>query len=140
MSLLDDVMRAATATSGAPAGAHPELDLVQQLLSHHGGVQGLADAFTRGGLGAQVQSWISSGANLPISGEQLASLLGSGQLGAMLQNAAGGAGVSHQEMFSRLARVLPMAIDHLTPNGQVAPHGGGGFDLGALAASVFGPR
>ena len=139
MSLLDDVMRAAQATSPAPAGAHPELDLVQQLLSHHGGVQGLADAFTRGGLGAQVQSWIGTGSNLPISGAQLASLIGSGQLGAMLQNMAGGAGVGRDEMLSRLARVLPMAIDHLTPNGQVAPHAGG-FDLGALAASVFGPR
>ena len=139
MSLLDDVMRAAQATSPTPS-AHPELDMVQQLLSHHGGVQGLADAFTRGGLGQQVQSWIGTGANLPISGAQLASLLGSGQLGSLLQNMAGGAGVSHDEMLSRLARVLPMAIDHLTPNGQVAPQGAGGFDLGALAASVFGRR
>ena len=80
MSLLDDVMRAATATSGTPAGANPELDLVQQLLSHHGGVQGLADAFTRGGLGAQVQSRISSGANQPISGEQLVDVEESFQL------------------------------------------------------------
>lgn len=133
MSLLDDVMNAAAATSNAPA-SHPELELVQQLLSHHGGVGGLADAFTRGGLGAQVQSWIGNGANLPISGPQLAALIGSGQLGALVSQCAGRLGIGQDEMMHRVAAVLPHAIDHLTPNGCADP--GGAFDMNALGGVI----
>jgi len=143
MSLLDDVMNAAAATSNAQA-SHPELDLVQQFLNHHGGVGGLADAFTRGGLGAQVQSWIGNGANLPITGPQLASLIGSGQLGALVSQCAGRLGMSSDEMMARVAQVLPHAVAHLTPNGQIGT--GGAFDPNALGGligklgNMFGAR
>ena len=52
-----------------------------------GGLGGLVEQLSRGGLGDAVQSWISRGQNMPVSGNQLESALGSdvlGQLGGRL--------------------------------------------------------
>jgi uncharacterized protein YidB (DUF937 family) len=43
----------------------------------HGGLGGLVGKFEQAGLGNVVSSWIGSGQNLPISADQLQSVLGS---------------------------------------------------------------
>jgi len=45
-----------------------------------GGIGGLVSAFQKNGLGDVVASWISNNTNLPISAEQIQSLLGQGPL------------------------------------------------------------
>ena len=64
------------------AAQNPQLvQAVLSLLSNdgaHGGLAGLVERFQQAGLGNVLQSWIGTGANLPISGEQLASVLGQG--------------------------------------------------------------
>jgi uncharacterized protein YidB (DUF937 family) len=131
MSLLNDLLGAA-APAGAPAGAgHPMMDLVGNLIQQSGGINGLVAILGRSGLGEHVQSWISTGANLPVSADQLQAALGSGQAGALLAQAAQRMGMSQEDLMAKVAQVLPHAVDHLTPDGQVgAP---GSFDLGALA-------
>jgi len=96
-----------------------------------GGLSGLVNMFEQQGLGHVVGSWISNGQNLPISADQLRSVLGNDQVQALAQKL----GINPQEMSGHLAELLPQVIDKLTPNGQL-PQGGGG--LGALVGMLKG--
>ncbi len=58
-----------------------------------GGVQGLISMLQQHGLGGAVQSWVGTGANQPVSGDQLGQALQSGGLGSLLQEAAGKLGI-----------------------------------------------
>jgi uncharacterized protein YidB (DUF937 family) len=88
-----------------------------------GGLGGLVSAFEKGGLGQIAQSWVSTGANLPISAEQIQAVLGSGPVAQFAEKL----GVDPKMAAGQLAELLPQVVDHLTPNGQV-PSGA----LGAL--------
>lgn len=107
--------------------------VVGQLLQQAGGVQGLTDMLQQHGLGSVVQSWVGTGENQSVSGSQLGQALQSGGMGALVQETASKLGVDPSVVLSGLSRVLPQAVDHLTPNGQVpAPGQAGGFNLGML--------
>jgi uncharacterized protein YidB (DUF937 family) len=69
-----------------------------------------------------------------VSGDQLGQALQNGGLGSLLQDAAGKLGVDQSQLLGQLSQVLPHAVDHLTPDGQVPVQGQGGFDLGSLAS------
>jgi uncharacterized protein YidB (DUF937 family) len=80
-----------------------------------------------------VQSWVGTGANQPVSGDQLGQALQNGGLGSLLQEAAGKLGVDPNVLLGGLSQVLPRAVDHVTPDGQVPAQGqASGFDLGML--------
>ena len=89
--------------------------VVNGLIEKHGGVQGIVTQLEQQGLGATVKSWVSTGPNDPVSPEQVHQALGS----ATISDLAAKSGLSTSELLSRLATVLPQAIDHLTPNGTV---------------------
>ncbi|WP_136256175.1 YidB family protein, partial [Pseudofulvimonas gallinarii] len=85
------------------------------------------------GLGGAVQSWVSGGANQPVSGEQLGQALQNGGMGSLVQEAASKFGIDPGVVLNGLSQVLPQAVDHLTPDGQIPADGqGGGFNLGML--------
>lgn len=130
MSLLGDLLGGGQANA---AGGSSLVSLAGQLIQQAGGVQGLAGMLQQHGLGDAVQSWIGSGANQPVSGEQLGQALQNGGLGSVVQEAAGKLGVDPGQLMGQLSQVLPHAVDHLTPGGQVPQGQGGGFDLGSLA-------
>jgi uncharacterized protein YidB (DUF937 family) len=88
---------------------------MSMLSSQSGGISGLVQQFTSQGLGHLVNSWVGTGNNLPISPEQLQSVLGSEQLEAI----AAKAGISPDAAKTGLAHLLPQLVDHLTPNGEV---------------------
>lgn len=117
MGLLDMVTGALNG-AGGNGGGNAMLDVVMQMLSNkgqNGGLAGLAQAFQNKGLGEQMASWISTGQNLPISPEQIKSVLGEGQLGQI----AGQLGMNEQQAAGGLADLLPQVIDKITPNGQM---------------------
>jgi uncharacterized protein YidB (DUF937 family) len=119
MGLFDQV---AGALAGGDAGGQGGLlPVVMQLINNPqtGGLAGLIQTFQQGGLGEIVNSWVSSGPNLPISAEQIQSVLG----GSALQDLAGKLGMNTEQASGGLAQMLPQLIDSLTPNGQV-PQGG----------------
>jgi uncharacterized protein YidB (DUF937 family) len=93
-----------------------------------GGLAGLIDAFERGGLGNVAASWIGTGANLPISADQLQSVLGSSQI----ESIARSLGFTPQEATGHLAELLPQVIDRLTPQGALPEAGALGGLLAAL--------
>lgn len=128
MGLLDAV--AGAMANGGGGGQGELLQLVMKLVQQSGGLEGLVAKFQQGGLGDVVQSWISTGPNLPVSPEQLGQALGPDLL-KQLGGAAGGG----QDVLGSLAQLLPQVVDGLTPNGQL-PQGGG--DLGAVLGSLLG--
>lgn len=124
MGLLDAV---AGAIGGGGGGQGDLMQLVMKLVQDNGGLEGLVSRFQQGGLGDVVQSWVSTGPNLPISPEQLGQALGPDTLKQL-----GGGG---QDLLGPLSQLLPQVVDGLTPNGQL-PAGGG--DLGAVLGSLLG--
>jgi uncharacterized protein YidB (DUF937 family) len=98
-------------------------------------VQGLVSMLQQHGLGGAVQSWVGTGANQSVSGDQLGQALQNGGMGSLLQEAAGKLGVDPNVLLGGLSQVLPHAVDHMTPDGQVPGQAQGqasGFDLGML--------
>jgi uncharacterized protein YidB (DUF937 family) len=85
------------------------------LLQEHGGVSGLVEKFSHAGLADEAASWVSSGANLPVSADQIQQVLGSDAVASL----AGKLGISSDQLNAGLAQVLPGVIDRLTPNGQI---------------------
>ena len=119
MSLLDQVVGALA--GGESGGSSALLQTVLQLVNNPqtGGLEGLIRSFQQGGLGDIVNSWVANGRNLPVSGEQIESVLG----GSALQDLAAQLGVSPHQASGTLADVLPHLVDQMTPNGEV-PRGG----------------
>ena len=75
--------------------------------------------FEQKGLGGVIGSWIGTGQNMPISPDQLQSVLHSGAL----QEFAAKAGMDPAQLSSMMTTLLPHVVDHLTPNGQVPDSG-----------------
>jgi len=91
--------------------------VVNSLIEKHGGLQGIVSQMESQGLGATVRSWVGEGANQAISAAQLHQAFGSD----VIQELAAKAGMSPQDLASKLSTVLPQVIDKLTPNGTVPP-------------------
>lgn len=114
MGLLDQIAGALGGQTGG--GQNQIVQLAMQLLQNHpGGLQGLIDQFARAGLGQQAASWVGTGQNLPISGEDLMRVFGGGQL----QDLASKLGVDQGAAAGGLANLLPGIVDRLTPTGKI---------------------
>ena len=84
-----------------------------------GSLQGLLDKLRASGLGPQVQSWLGSGANQPITAEQLENVLGP----TVVSKIADTLNMPPDEIFGFLAAHLPGVIDMLSPQGTLKPTG-----------------
>lgn len=123
MGLFDSIagqvaQQAASALSGSPsADGNQIMTMLTGLLNNPeiGGIGGLVSAFQKNGLGDVVASWISNNTNLPISVQQIQSVLGQGPL----QDVASKMGLSSGDVASALSERLPGLVDQLTPNGQL---------------------
>jgi uncharacterized protein YidB (DUF937 family) len=120
MGILDDI-KTATGMGGAVQGQHAGalsaiLDYVNS--PQVGGISGLQRMFQEKGLGGIVSSWIGTGQNLPISADQLQSVLHSDALQQIAQKH----GIDPSQLTSMMSGLLPNVVDKLTPNGQVPDH------------------
>jgi len=70
-------------------------------------------------MGGLVSSWVSTGPNPPISGDQVHQVLGSDQV----KELAAKAGINPDVASTAIAQLLPSIVDKLTPNGSVPDHG-----------------
>lgn len=91
------------------------LDLVND--PNEGGLDGLVQKFKANGLGDIVNSWIGSGANHPITADQIQQVLGQDRIIAI----ASKFGMSSEDASAKLAQLLPSVVDKLTPGGTAAP-------------------
>jgi uncharacterized protein YidB (DUF937 family) len=99
-----------------------------------GGLGGLMSKMQQSGLGDVMNSWVSTGQNMPISPDQLSSVLGNDALSGLAKQL----GLGQGEVAGQLSQMLPQVVDKLTPNGQM-PAGGdlGGMDIGSLLGGLL---
>ena len=120
MGLLDGLMGSLLGGQ-RQVGENPLLQMALQMLANQGngsgtgGLGGLINAFQNAGMGEQLKSWIGTGANMPISADQLNTALGSDRV----RDIANQLGMSHGEVSGGLADMLPQLIDKLSPQGQL---------------------
>lgn len=129
-SLASAAMNAATGQgqNGGGLDAQAVMQLANQLLEQSGGLQGLVGKLQSGGLADVVSSWVGTGANQAVSGEQLQQALGGDLLGQLAQQFGG----NTQAAAGGLADLLPGLIDKLTPDGQLPADGGANALQGLL--------
>jgi len=120
---------------GAVLGA-----VLAHLMNNRTGTGGLSDMLDRlrgAGLGAQADSWVSSGPNQPVAPRDLERVFEPGQLDAWSQQT----GVDRGGLLGMLSQALPGLVDALTPQGRLPerddemPRGEG---LGGLLGGLFG--
>lgn len=121
---------------GQAGGDNPLLGMAMQLLNQSGGLAGLLDRFKQQGLGREVDSWVGTGANLPLSLDQLKQVLGGGT-GGGLAALAGQLGLSEEAAGDGLARSLPELVNQLTPEGRVPDSTSLEEALGQLGGKLF---
>jgi uncharacterized protein YidB (DUF937 family) len=97
-----------------------------------GGLGGLLSQFQAAGLGQQADSWVSTGANMPLSAEQLINALGRGRVSEI----ASQAGLTEAQASGGLADLLPDLVNHLTPKGELPAQGEVDDALGGLRKSL----
>lgn len=103
-----------TGSRGGGAG-NLLLQLALSMLQQNGGLGGVLGKFREAGMGAQADSWVSTGPNLNISQDQLQQVFGSGALNDL----AAQLGMSQDQAGSAMSQVLPELINQLTPQGEV---------------------
>ncbi|HEY4444577.1 MAG TPA: YidB family protein [Steroidobacteraceae bacterium] len=108
MGMLDGLL-------GGVVGAEM-VTVVNGLIEKHGGVQGIVAQLEQQGLGGTVRSWVGSGANQPITADQIHQAFGSDTV----KQLAARVGMSPEDLAAKLSQILPQAIDKLTPGGVVA--------------------
>ncbi len=90
--------------------------LFDDALQSAGGYQGVLDKLNQGGLGTQVNSWLSSGGkNLPVTPQQIEAALDDQHLQALAKSF----GVPLDQVSAILAQHLPTAVDQASPHGAI---------------------
>jgi uncharacterized protein YidB (DUF937 family)/outer membrane protein OmpA-like peptidoglycan-associated protein len=108
----------------------------------NGGFGGFIQKFRDAGLGEQADSWIATGENTPITGEQLESALGAETVDSVSEQS----GVDRATTASALGFLTPKVVDALTPDGEAPDEAGllakvTGFLKeygGAIGAAILG--
>ncbi len=122
MGLMDSIKETVMSDVGkrfTEVGAqHP---IASQLLSMFGGgnqsagLSELVSTFQQKGLTGIVNSWVGTGAHLPINADQIEQALGQERV----QQIAAKFGMDPETLKGQLAQVLPGVVDKLTPNGKI---------------------
>lgn len=129
MGLFDQLAGQALGALGGGAGGSSSsgggqqgqlLSLITGLVNQHGGLEGLLKQFAAKGLGDHAASWVSTGQNLPITGEHITHVFGAEKVQQLAQQAGLPAGA----VSSGLADLLPKVVDHLTPQGSIGGQDG----------------
>ncbi len=126
MGLFDNIAGAVLGKVMGDKGAMAQVAL--EMFNQNGGLSGVLDKFKEGGLADAAASWVGKGENMPISADQIASVLGNGQIAEM----AAKFGISPETLSAQIAEHLPTVVDKLTPDGEVTN------DSGNLLSTVLG--
>ena len=134
MGLFDQLLGGVVGEFGNNQQKGSLMDLATNVIqSQPGGLTGLLDKFRTAGLGAQADSWVSTGKNMPVSGDQVTNALGHGNVQGMAQRL----GLPQGATAAALAALLPAVIDHLTPKGHVEQSGDLSSTLAALKSKFM---
>jgi uncharacterized protein YidB (DUF937 family) len=114
MGLLDSLLGGGTLSQIEAAAVSA---LISGVLANTnlGNLQGTVNQLQQGGLGPQVQSWLGSGANLPVTPDQLRAALGNEHVRQLAQHF----GVDPDAALKVLADHPPNAVDQASPQGHL---------------------
>lgn len=99
---------------GGMAGA-ALMALALQLIQRNGGLTGVLDKLRGAGLGEHANSWVGTGANLPVGADQLRAALGGSEIGEL----ASRFGLSPEQATDGLSQLMPELVNQMTPAGEV---------------------
>lgn len=133
MGFLDSIVGALNKQTEASGGANPLIGVIGGLLEQSGGLQGLMNKFSQAGQGDAFNSWVSTGENQPISGNEVHKTLGSEQINAL----ASKLGIDPNQASHLIAEYLPKVVDQLTPAGKIEPGAGQQQSLADLIPSLL---
>ncbi|HGN0721326.1 TPA: YidB family protein [Proteus mirabilis] len=108
---------------------------VLEWVETQGGIEGLVKQFNSAGLSELIQSWISTGSNLPINAEQIVQVFSS----PVINELAAKINMNTAEASDMAAQYLPKLVDKLTPEGVIPKELDlmtAGMDM--LKAKIFG--
>jgi uncharacterized protein YidB (DUF937 family) len=120
MGLFDEIKNAVGEQIGgaSPDAGEKHSGLINAALQIFGNREGIADLqrrFESRGMGDIVSSWIGTGANRSVHPGQLQNALGEDRI----QELAERAGLPAEAVKQKLATILPVVIDKLTPQGRL---------------------
>lgn len=121
MGIFDEIIKGVGSHFSGGEGEGGLMDQVLNLINdpQSGGLSGLVEKFNSSGLGDVISSWISTGENQAVTGEQIEQTLGSDKIQAIAEKL----GISGTDASEKLAALLPQIVDKLTPDGTI-PEGG----------------
>jgi uncharacterized protein YidB (DUF937 family) len=90
------------------------LESVEGIIGQSGGLSKLQEKFDAAGLGDKVKSWIGTGENAEVSAQEVKQALPD-QVAKVAQET----GKSEDEIAEGLAKVLPKAVNDVTPDGTI---------------------
>lgn len=108
---------------------------VLEWVETQGGIEGLVKQFNSAGLSELIQSWISTGSNLPINAEQIVQVFSS----PVINELAAKINMNTAEASDMAAQYLPKLVNKLTPEGVIPKEldlMSAGMDM--LKAKIFG--
>ncbi len=124
-------------SGGSPVAAALPGVLSQLLGTTEGATGGslpvLLAAFENAGLGDKVKSWLGPNENVLLTAEEVVQAIPPEQLNALADRA----GIPHDQLASVLAQVLPHAVDHATPDGQVPAEGADLPNMESLISKIL---
>ena len=136
MGLLDQISGAVGGMLGqgrpGAQGGDANAGLLQQvlgMLSTPGALSNITRGFHGAGLDNVLQSWVGTGENLPITGDQVKQVLGPGNVADL----GARAGLTETDASNALAGMLPQVIDKLTPDGKLPSQG----ELSSVLGKIF---
>jgi uncharacterized protein YidB (DUF937 family) len=103
---------------GTPIQSGMLLSAALNLIRQNGGLDGVLSRFRETGLGAEADSWVGTGPNLPVTPGQLQQVFGA----SGLDRAAAPIHYSATEAGSAMALILPELLDQFTPEGTLPPN------------------
>ena len=83
--------------------------------SVQGGIAEVVGRFRDAGHGAAADTWVSTGPNQPVTPQQTETALGPDIVDALVKQT----GLTREDLLARLAKVLPEAVDTMTPGGSL---------------------
>lgn len=133
MGLFDSLAKNAL---GSMLGGSAKMDpaaMLAGLLNEAGGLSGMMAQFEKAGMGATFSSWVGTGANEPITAEQIQAAVGLDHL----QSLSGKVGMQMQTVLPLMAQFLPQVIDKLTPHGHIHENNPTGAQIQSVLTSVI---
>jgi uncharacterized protein YidB (DUF937 family) len=99
---------------GGQQGHEGGMASIQKLFGANG-MRDIVSKLSSSGFGPQVQSWVGTGVNQPISSAQVQQTVDP----ATLQQVSQRSGMTPEEVSNHVAQALPDMVDKATPNGEM---------------------